>query len=97
MKKTTEKILILTTDFLTINLSGIIYFMLRVKTGWFDMLIMPELFVPLFIIYFYWVIIFTFVGMYRTWFAASRFDEISTLIQSVIRWNFHSLHCNIFR
>ncbi|MCK7523202.1 MAG: hypothetical protein MZV64_38785 [Ignavibacteriales bacterium] len=56
--------------------------MLRVKTGWFDMLIMPELFVPLFIIYFYWVIIFTFVGMYRTWFAASRFDEISTLFKA---------------
>lgn len=82
MKKTTEKLLILSTDFITINLAGILYFMLRVKTGWFDMLIMPELFVPILIIYFYWVIIFTFVGMYRTWFAASRFDEISTLFKA---------------
>ena len=82
MSKTTEKILILTIDFLTINLSGIIYFVLRVKTGWFDMLIMPEMFVSILIIYFYWVIIFTFVGMYRTWFAASRFDEISTLFKA---------------
>ncbi len=82
MKKHTEKLLILSTDFLTINLAGIIYFMLRVKTGWFEMLIMPELFVPIFIVYFYWVIIFTFVGMYRTWFAASRFDEISTLFKA---------------
>ena len=56
--------------------------MLRVKTGWFDMLIMPEMFIPILIIYFYWVIIFTFVGMYRTWFAASRFDEISTLFKA---------------
>lgn len=56
--------------------------MLRVKTGWFEMLIMPELLVPILIIYFYWVIIFTFVGMYRTWFAASRFDEISTLFKA---------------
>jgi exopolysaccharide biosynthesis polyprenyl glycosylphosphotransferase len=82
MSKTTEKILILAIDFLTINFSGIIYFMLRVKTGWFDMLIMPEMFIPILIIYFYWVIIFTFVGMYRTWFAASRFDEISTLFKA---------------
>src|SRR3989339_1278948 len=82
MSKSIEKILILSTDFLTINLSGIIYFMLRVKTGWFDMLIMPEMFISILIIYFYWVIIFTFVGMYRTWFAASRFDEISTLFKA---------------
>jgi exopolysaccharide biosynthesis polyprenyl glycosylphosphotransferase len=82
MLKTTEKILILTTDFITINLAGVIYFMLRVKTGWFEMLIMPEMFIPILIIYLYWVIIFTFVGMYRTWFAASRFDEISTLFKA---------------
>lgn len=82
MSKSLEKILILSTDFITINLAGAIYFMLRVKTGWFDMLIMPELFIPLLIIYFYWVVIFTFVGMYRTWFAASRFDEISTLFKA---------------
>ncbi|OGU42635.1 MAG: exopolysaccharide biosynthesis polyprenyl glycosylphosphotransferase [Ignavibacteria bacterium RIFOXYB2_FULL_35_12] len=82
MSKSIEKILILSTDFLTINLAGIIYFMLRVKTGWFDMLIMPEMFISILIIYFYWVIIFTFVGMYRTWFAASRFDEISTLFKA---------------
>jgi exopolysaccharide biosynthesis polyprenyl glycosylphosphotransferase len=56
--------------------------MLRVETGWFEMLIMPELFIPILIIYFYWVIIFTTVGMYRTWFAASRFDEISTLFKA---------------
>lgn len=82
MKKKLEKLLILTTDFITINLAGAIYFMLRVKTGWFDLLIMPEFFIPLLIIYIYWVVIFTFVGMYRTWFAASRFDEISTLFKA---------------
>jgi len=82
MEKNTEKILILAIDFISINLSGLIYFMLRVKTGWFGMLIMPEMFVPILLIYFYWVVIFTFVGMYRTWFAASRFDEISSLFKA---------------
>lgn len=82
MNKKYEKLLVLSTDFITINLAGAIYFMLRVKTGWFDLLIMPEFFVPLLIIYLYWVVIFTFVGMYRTWFAASRFDEISTLFKA---------------
>ncbi len=43
---------------------------------------MPEMFLPMVVIYFYWLIIFTFFGMYRTWFAASRFDEISTLFKT---------------
>lgn len=37
---------------------------------------------PMIVIYAYWLIIFTFVGMYRTWFASSRFDELSTLFKA---------------
>lgn len=82
MSNTTEKILILVTDFITINLALIIFFAFRVESGLFEMVIMPELFLPMFAIYFYWLIIFTFVGMYRKWFAASRFDELSTLFKA---------------
>jgi exopolysaccharide biosynthesis polyprenyl glycosylphosphotransferase len=82
LNRRTEKIIILITDFLTINFSFIIYFVLRIKTGWFDILILPEFFIPMFALYFYWIVIFTFVGMYRTWFAASRFDELTTLFKS---------------
>ena len=82
MNKSSEKILIITTDFLTINLSFILYFYFRVESGLFDLIILPEFFLPLLAIYFYWLMIFTFVGMYRTWFAASRFDELSTLFKA---------------
>ena len=82
MNKRTEKILILLTDFFTINLAGILYFLLRIESGFFSLRIQPEFFPPLFVIYLYWLIIFTFVGMYRAWFAASRFDEISTLFKA---------------
>ena len=82
MNKRTEKILILTVDFLTINLSGILYFLLRVESGFFSFKIRPEFLPPIIVIYLYWLIIFTFVGMYRTWFASSRFDEISTLFKA---------------
>ena len=82
MTKALEKITVLLTDFITINLAFVIFFKLRVETGWFRLLIAPEFMIPLLIIYFYWVIIFMFVGMYRTWFAASRFDEISTLFKA---------------
>jgi exopolysaccharide biosynthesis polyprenyl glycosylphosphotransferase len=82
LSKIQEKILILSTDFLTINLAWILYFGLRVESGWFSLIITPEFLVPLLVVYFYWLIIFTFVGMYRTWFASSRFDELSTLFKA---------------
>ncbi len=82
MTKSKEKILLLLTDFLMINLAWFVYSYIRLQTGWFSLIIAPEFFVPMFVIYFYWLIIFTFVGMYRTWFASSRFDEISTLFKA---------------
>lgn len=82
MDKRTSKILILVTDFITINLSFIIYFVLRIKTGWFQIIILPEFFVPMLALFLFWLIIFTFVGMYRTWFASSRLDEFTTLFKS---------------
>lgn len=82
MNKKTQKILILLADFIFINFAWMVFFYIRTQTGWFRILIMPEMFVPMLAIYFYWLIIFTFFGMYQTWFAASRFDEISTLFKS---------------
>jgi exopolysaccharide biosynthesis polyprenyl glycosylphosphotransferase len=82
MNKTLEKILVLVTDFITINLSWILYYDFRVKTGWFKLFSAPEFLIPMFVIYFYWLFIFVFVGMYQTWFAASRFDELSKLFKA---------------
>lgn len=82
MNKTSEKTLVFITDLITINIAWIIYRQLRLTTGWFDFLVEPELFFPMFVVYFYWIVIFTMVGMYRTWFALSRFDELSTLFKS---------------
>ncbi|MBZ0200098.1 MAG: sugar transferase [Ignavibacteriaceae bacterium] len=80
--KTSEKIIILLTDFLAINLAWIVFFYFRVQTGLFELLVVPEFIIPMLVVYFYWLLIFTFVGMYRTWFAASRFDELSTLFKA---------------
>lgn len=82
MNKKTQKILILLSDFVFISLAWAAFFFIRIETGWFRILIMPEVFLPMIVIYIYWLIIFTFFGMYRTWFAASRFDEISTLFKT---------------
>ncbi|MDP3149540.1 MAG: sugar transferase [Ignavibacteria bacterium] len=82
MSKNTEKILVLFADFLFINLAWVVFFHFRVNTGIFDLLVMPEFLFPMLVVYFYWLLIFSFVGMYRTWFALSRFDEISTLFKA---------------
>jgi exopolysaccharide biosynthesis polyprenyl glycosylphosphotransferase len=82
MKKSVERILLLITDFLTINLAYIVFFYFRVETGWFDLISRPEFLMPMLVIYLYWFLLFLFVGMYRSWFAASRFDEISTLFKA---------------
>lgn len=77
MSKKNEKILVLFTDFLTINTAWLTFFYIRVETGWFTLISQPDILLPMFAIYFYWIVIFTFVGMYRTWFALSRLDELS--------------------
>jgi exopolysaccharide biosynthesis polyprenyl glycosylphosphotransferase len=82
LNKKTQKILILLADFIFIYLAWVAFFYVRIETGWFKILIMPEVILPMVVIYFYWLIIFTFFGMYRTWFASSRFDEISSLFKA---------------
>lgn len=82
MSKKLEKILILAIDFITVNLALIFYFYFRVNTGWFTLLTEPEILTIMPAVYLYWVVIFTFAGMYKTWFASSRFDELSTLFKA---------------
>jgi len=82
MNKRIEKFLILTTDFITVNFAWLLFFYVRVQTGWFDIIAQPDILLSMAAVYFYWLIIFTFVGMYRTWFALSRFDELSTLFKA---------------
>ncbi|MGE5430943.1 MAG: undecaprenyl-phosphate glucose phosphotransferase [Syntrophomonadaceae bacterium] len=82
MNKKIEISFLILVDFLMINLTWLVYYFVRVKSGLIDQYTEPELIAPGLVIYFYWFIIFLFIGMYRTWFAASRFDELSTLFKA---------------
>lgn len=82
MSKQLEKILILLTDLVTINLVWAVFYYLRVESGLFKLFTEPVFFITMLVVYVYWVITFTFVGMYRTWFASSRFDEMLTLFKA---------------
>lgn len=82
MNKKTEKFLILITDFITVNFAWLLFFYVRVQSGWFDLITQPDFLLPMITVYIYWILIFTFIGMYRTWFALSRLDELSTLFKA---------------
>jgi exopolysaccharide biosynthesis polyprenyl glycosylphosphotransferase len=82
VNKKLEKLFVVGIDFITINITWLIYYYVRVESGLFNIFTSPEFFLSMIIIYFYWLIIFTFAGMYRTWFASSRFDELTTLFKA---------------
>ena len=63
MSKQLEKILILLTDLITINMAWAVFYYLRVESGLFNLFTEPVFFITMAAIYFYWVITFTFVGM----------------------------------
>jgi len=43
----------------------------------------PAFLLPLIVIYLYWLIIFSFAGLYQHWFVRSRFDEFSSVFKTV--------------
>jgi exopolysaccharide biosynthesis polyprenyl glycosylphosphotransferase len=83
MSKRTERILLLALDFLTVNLAYYVYYLLRVRSGWFMYPIEPELVLPMLAIYVYWLLLFAFFGLYRSWYAQSRLDELVTLFRII--------------
>ncbi len=82
MNKTVEKILVIFTDFISINLAWLVYYYFRVESGAFVLFQKPEFFLPMFVIYLYWFLLFWIIGMYKHWFASSRFDELSKLFKT---------------
>jgi exopolysaccharide biosynthesis polyprenyl glycosylphosphotransferase len=83
VSKTKEKIFLFLSDFLFINLAWIIYYYIRIDSGWIVYANPPSFLIPLFVIYFYWLIIFSFAGLYQHWFVRSRFDEFSSVFKTV--------------
>jgi len=95
LNKRQEKFLLIAADFVTINLAWAIYFYLRNESGIFAQFTEPGFVIPMLVIFFYWFVLFVFFGMYRTWFALSRFDEIFTLVKTTF-WGTFILFFAIF-
>jgi len=78
-----EKIFLFFSDLFFINLAWVIYYFIRVETGWIKYANPVEFFIPLIVVYVYWLFVFSFTGLYQHWFVRSRFDEFSSVIKSV--------------
>ncbi|MBS1517369.1 MAG: sugar transferase [Bacteroidetes bacterium] len=66
-----------------ITLAWTIYYYIRVDSGWIIYANPPAFLGPLTAIYLYWLVIFSFAGLYQHWFVRSRFDEFSSVFKTV--------------
>jgi exopolysaccharide biosynthesis polyprenyl glycosylphosphotransferase len=82
MGSRTERIILLGTDLATICIAWALYYLIRVSSGLINMAIEPDFWVPMVFIYVFWLIVFFMVGLYRPWYAASRFDELTLLFKT---------------
>ena len=69
-------------DFFTINISWVLYYYFRVRSGVVVLGLEPDFLMPMIFIWLYWTVIFLFFGLYRPWHAASRTDEVTTLMKA---------------
>ncbi len=83
MSKTVEKIFLLLIDFITINLAFVVWTRLRSSMHLFvagDPTLMIKISL---IIYAFWLLLFLFMGVYRSWYTQSRFDEVLAILKAV--------------
>ncbi|MBI5401950.1 MAG: sugar transferase [Ignavibacteriae bacterium] len=66
-----------------INTAYCVYYLLRVETGWIKYANPPSFIVPMFVIYIYWLVLFSLSGLYQHWFFKSRFDEFISIVKSI--------------
>jgi len=83
VSKAKEKIFLFLSDFIFISLAWITYYYVRIESGWIVYANPPSFLIPLFVMYVYWLIIFSFAGLYQHWFVRSRFDEFSSVFKTV--------------
>jgi len=83
LTKSKERIALIVSDFVTINTAWIIYYFIRVESGWIPYTAPASFIVPSLAVYIYWFIIFSFAGLYQHWFVRSRFDEFASVLKTI--------------
>jgi len=84
VNKKSERIVVVLSDMVTLSIAYLGYYWFRVSSGLVSYPIEPELWLPLVAICCYWFFWFLFFGLYRSWYAESRLDEILTLFRTTV-------------
>ncbi len=82
--KFSSRVIATIVDVLTINAAWTVYYLFRVKSGLLVYLVEPDYLLPMTAICVYWVLIFFLFGLYRSWYAKSRLDEIATIFRATL-------------
>jgi len=83
MPRAIERALLFLSDFTAIVGSYLIWAWVRGKFGLFTITDPIELLASALLMFAFWFLPFLFFGLYRTWYAHSRFDELVTLVKTV--------------
>jgi exopolysaccharide biosynthesis polyprenyl glycosylphosphotransferase len=83
MPKSVEKILLLIIDYIAVVLAFFVLIFFRREIGIFAVKSYNTIFQLASFTFIYWFITFLFFGLYRSWYAQSRMDEIVAIIKTV--------------
>ena len=83
LSRKTETTILLLIDGLMVNLAWIVYYALRVRSELFENIIQPLFWLPMLTVGLFWLLLFLFFGLYRPWYAESRFDELVSIFKVI--------------
>ena len=83
MPKAIEKIFLIISDFITINLTFLGWVLLRQFLNYYTEAGFLNNCLLAFILFLYWFFMFFFFGLYKSWYAQSRFDEFVTILKTI--------------
>ena len=76
--------ILILTDIVSISLAWVVYYLVRVQSGIALIGVHPDFLLPMGVVTLFWLVMFFIVGLYRSWYASSRFDELTLLFKSTL-------------
>ena len=83
MPKAIEKIFLISSDFININLTYLFWILLRQYLNYYTESGFVSNCILAFVLFLYWFFMFFFFGLYKSWYAQSRFDEFVTVLKTI--------------
>ncbi len=78
-----DQIVLVLLDLLALSLAWSLYYWFRIQSGFLAYVTEPEFWLPMIVVCVYWLLVFFLFGLYKSWYAKSRFDEFATIFKAV--------------